>query len=133
MVDYDRIYNEQADQYERLVSHEDYKENILAALNQIKPLQGLDVIEFGAGTGRLTCMLAPVVKTIEAYDISERMLEVAADKLRRSRLGNWRIGTADHRALPVVDQTADLATRVGPLCTQSSDMRNRGGRSWEKH
>lgn len=109
MVDYDKIYNEQADKYELLVLCEDYQENIFAALNEIKPLEGLDVIELGAGTGRLTCMLAPVVKTIEAYDISEHMLEVATDKLNRSGLGNWRIGTADHRALPVDDQTADLA------------------------
>jgi ubiquinone/menaquinone biosynthesis C-methylase UbiE len=109
MVDYDRIYKEQADQYERLVSCEDYQENILAALNEIKPLEGLDVVELGAGTGRLTCMLAPVVKTIEAYDISEPMLEVAVDKLNRSGFRHWRVGRADHRALPVDNQTADLA------------------------
>ena len=116
MSDYDRIYNEQADEYERLVAREDYQGNIFAALKQIRPLEGLDVVELGAGTGRLTCMLAPVVKTIQAYDISAHMLEVAAAKLRASGLQNWQTGIADHRELPVDDQAADLAISGWSIC-----------------
>jgi len=109
MVDTDRIYSEQADEYERLILREDYQKNIFAALNEIRPLEGLDVVELGAGTGRLTCMLAPLVKTIRAYDVSGHMLDVAAAKLRKSGWENWAIGIADHRALPADDQIADLA------------------------
>lgn len=109
MIDYEKIYHEQADQYELLVSHEDYQENLFPASNRIKPLVGLDVVELGAGTGRLTCMLAPVVKTIQAYDASVHMLEVAAVKLRQGGWQNWRTEVADHRELPVDDGVADLA------------------------
>jgi ubiquinone/menaquinone biosynthesis C-methylase UbiE len=108
MPDYEKIYNEQAADYERLVSREDYQGNILAALKQIRPLNGLDVIDMGAGTGRLTCMLAPAVKTIRAYDASAHMLEIAIAKLRGSGLQNWQTRIADHRELPVNDQTAGL-------------------------
>ena len=108
MSDYQEIYSQRADEYELLVSREDYQENIFAALSQIRPLGGLDVVELGAGTGRLTCMLAPVVRTIQAYDASGHMLEVAVARLRKSGLHNWRTAVADHRALPVGDQVADL-------------------------
>jgi len=70
MPDLREIYSKHADQYELLVSHEDYQGNILRALHEIQPLQGLDVVELEAGTGRLTCMLDPVVKTPHAFDVS---------------------------------------------------------------
>lgn len=107
--DLKEIYSQRAWDYERLVVREDYQQNIFAALHHIRALQGLDVVELGAGTGRLTCMMAPVVKSITAFDISENMLQVAESKLERSRYHNWRLGVADHRSLPVPDQAADLA------------------------
>lgn len=109
MTDHAKIYNENAAEYDRLVAREDYQGNILTAIRQIKPLEGLDVVELGAGTGRLTCLLAPVVGKIAAYDISGHMLEFAAAKLAECRVRNWMIGVADHRDLPVNDQAADLA------------------------
>jgi ubiquinone/menaquinone biosynthesis C-methylase UbiE len=116
MPDHEKTYNEEADKYDRLVAHEDYQENLFPALKQVRPLAGLDVVELGAGTGRLTCMLAPVVKTIRAYDISAHMLEAAAAKLGESGLQNWRTGIADHRELPVDDQSADLAISGWSIC-----------------
>jgi ubiquinone/menaquinone biosynthesis C-methylase UbiE len=120
MSDHEKIYNEQADEYERLVAREDYQENLFPALMQIRPLEGLDVVELGAGTGRLTRLLAPVVKTIQAYDISADMLEVAAAKLRESGLQNWHTGIADHRELPVDSQSADLAISGWSICYTTS-------------
>ena len=121
MVDYEKIYNEQADEYERLIVHEDYQENIFAALKRIKPLDGLDVVELGAGTGRLTCMLAPVVKTIRAYDISAHMLEAAVAKLEESGLQNWQTGIAEHCELPVDDRSSDLAISGWSICYTAID------------
>jgi ubiquinone/menaquinone biosynthesis C-methylase UbiE len=116
MPDHEKIYNEHAGQYELLVSREDYQRNILRALDKIRPLDGLDVVELGAGTGRLTCMLAPVVKTIRAFDASQHMLDVAIAKLGQSGLQNWRVEVADHRNLPVADQTADVAISGWSIC-----------------
>ena len=108
MPDHKEIYNRQARKYDLLVSREDYQKNIFPALNQVRPLDGLDVIEFGAGTGRLTCMIAPVVKTVLAFDASQHMLDVAIAKLK-DRLQNWTVAVADNRNLPVVDRIADVS------------------------
>jgi ubiquinone/menaquinone biosynthesis C-methylase UbiE len=109
MIDYDRIYREQADEYEQLVLHEDYQGNILSALSQIRPLEDLDVVELGAGTGRMTGLLAPIVKSIRAFDISAHMLGIAAAKVEKNEWHHCSVGVADHRRLPVRCQAADLA------------------------
>ncbi|MGC9398094.1 MAG: class I SAM-dependent methyltransferase [Anaerolineae bacterium] len=104
-----RIYHEEAANYEALVSREDYAQRLRPALTDIRDPHGLDVIDLGSGTGRLAVMLAPLVNTMAAFDLSPHMLAVARDRLRRSGLRNWITGVADHRALPVGDAVADLA------------------------
>jgi ubiquinone/menaquinone biosynthesis C-methylase UbiE len=116
MPSHQEIYNQHADQYERLVSREDHQGNILRAINQICRLDGLDVVELGAGTGRLTCMLSPMVKRIQALDASGQMLAAAAAKLEQSNQRNWQMAVADHRALPVTDQSADVAISGWSIC-----------------
>jgi ubiquinone/menaquinone biosynthesis C-methylase UbiE len=106
---FENIYANHADQYEALVAREDYQGNILKALELIRPLENLDVVEFGAGTGRLTCLLAPVVNSIRAFDASQPMLDIAAAKLKQSGVSNWQVNVADNRSLPVEDASADLA------------------------
>ena len=55
MSDHQRkIYQSDADRYEALVAREDYQGNIPRALDQIVNVNGLDVFDLGAGTGRLT-------------------------------------------------------------------------------
>jgi ubiquinone/menaquinone biosynthesis C-methylase UbiE len=116
MPDIKEIYAQHADQYELLVSREDYQQNILKAIGQIAPLEGRDVVELGAGTGRLTTMLAPLVRSIQAFDASQHMLDLAAAKLERSGLRNWAAAVADHRSLPAGDQVADIAISGWSIC-----------------
>jgi len=99
---------ERADQYEQLVSFEDCQHNLAPALNRIRRLDGLDVVELGAGTGRLTCLIAPQVRSVLAFDASAPMLQVAKAKLERSGLQHCRVAVADHRRLPLGDASADL-------------------------
>ena len=75
-MDLKEIYASRAPEYERLVAREDFAGNILKALQEIRVLAELDVVELGAGTGRLTCMLAPFVRSIRAFDASDHMLGV---------------------------------------------------------
>jgi ubiquinone/menaquinone biosynthesis C-methylase UbiE len=112
----EEIYAHEARRYDQLVAREDYQRYLLPSIQQIIPLEGKDVVESGAGTGRLTCLLAPLVKSIHALDASPHMLSVAADKLKASRLHNWSIQAADHRWLPVSDQSADLAISGWSVC-----------------
>ena len=104
----EEIYKTEGDKYEALISREDYQGNILRALREITSLENRVVYDLGAGTGRLACMLAPHVSHVRAFDISEEMLRVCREKLTASGLTNWQVDLADHRQLPVDDQSADL-------------------------
>lgn len=104
-----KIYQTDGDRYEALIAREDYQGNIQKALDEIVKVDGLDVLDLGAGTGRLAVMLAPRVKTIRAFDISSEMLRVCRERLVASGLSNWQVDVADHRQLPIEDRSADLA------------------------
>jgi ubiquinone/menaquinone biosynthesis C-methylase UbiE len=116
MRDEKEIYAKQPDRYEELVSREDHDGNILPALESIRPLAGCEVVEIGAGTGRLTRLLIPIVKSIRAFDVAAPMLQVAARKLRGNGHGNWSLAVGSHRALPVENGTADLLLSGWSVC-----------------
>jgi ubiquinone/menaquinone biosynthesis C-methylase UbiE len=109
MTDHFRdIYARRAEEYDAMVSREDYQGNILPALARIQPLAGLDVVELGAGTGRLTRLLAPLVGTIRAFDASRHMLDIARLTLAATGASNWILRWGDNKALPVEADSADL-------------------------
>ena len=105
------IYQSHPEEYDELIRHEDHDGNLLTAIRAITPLANLDVVEFGAGTGRLTLLLAPRVCSIRAFDIERPMVEVARQHLARlgDDVATWEIGVADNASLPVSDASADLA------------------------
>jgi hypothetical protein len=116
MPDYQEIYRTQAETYDLLVSREDHQGNLLRALNQVRPMDGLDVVELGAGTGRLTCMVAPVVRTLleQAHGFSRTWIRTdyrfaslpEAEDLTRFFFGDG-----------LADRVADEALVVLPECT----------------
>lgn len=108
MTTQEEIYKTEGDKYEALIAREDYQGNILKTLREITSLEKRLVLDLGAGTGRLACMLAPHVSHVHAFDISEEMLRVCKHKFSASGLSNWQVDLADHRKLPVPDQSADL-------------------------
>jgi ubiquinone/menaquinone biosynthesis C-methylase UbiE len=118
------IYSQQAEQYERLICYEDCLQNIPRALKRIAPFNGLDVVELGAGTGRLTRLLAPVTNSIHAFDISVPMLNVAVDRLRNAGFLGWDVALADHRSLPLKDKVADVAISGWSICYLVTWSRN---------
>lgn len=103
-----KIYQSDADRYQALIAREDYQGNIPRAIDEIIQVDDLDVVDLGAGTGRLTLLLAPRVKSIRAFDVSAEMLRVCRERLVASGLSNWQMEVADHRQLPVPDHSADL-------------------------
>jgi len=103
-----KIYQSEGDRYQALVSREDYQGNIPRAIDEIINVNGLDVLDLGAGTGRLTLLLAPRVNSIRAFDVSAEMLRVGRQRLIASGLSNWQVDVADHRQLPVLDHSVDL-------------------------
>lgn len=109
MADYREVYAKHADDYEALVVREDHEGNLPRALGEVAPWEGLDVLETGAGTGRVTRVLAPRARRVAAFDASGPMLDVAARRLREAGVGNVTLAVATHDALPVADASFDLA------------------------
>lgn len=104
-----RIYQTEGDRYEALVSKEDHQGNIPRAIDEIVRVDGLDVLDLGAGTGRLTLLLARRARSLRAFDLSTEMLRVCRARLVASGLSNWHVAAADHRCLPVQEHSAGLA------------------------
>lgn len=109
MPDQFTIYRQQADQYDRLISYEDYEHQLPAALAAIRSFEHADVVEWGAGTGRVSGLIAPVAQSIIACDLNDHMLQVAAAKYRRFEHLKWQTVVMDHRRAPLRDQVADIA------------------------
>ena len=116
MVDHPEIYRSQADNYEALVSREDYQHHLLPAIQSITPLNGMSIVELGAGTGRLTTMLAPLAAHISAFDISDHMLALTREKLLASGLENWVVNTGEHQYIDINDHSVDLVISGWSVC-----------------
>lgn len=118
MPDHDHVYNRQAHLYDRMIS---CQPSLLPALRGIRPLEGLDMVDTGAGTGRLAAVLAPFAQTMAVFDRSEAMLALNRDKLAPLLPAEkLRFGIADHRCLPVNDHSVDLITAGWSVCYLAS-------------
>ncbi len=105
---FQNIYRHRAEKYDRLVAREDAQGNLFAALNEIIPLDGLRVVEFGAGTGRLTRLLSVLVKRIYAFDIEPAMLRQLAPQMRATGMANWYAALGENGRMPLASNCADL-------------------------
>ncbi len=116
MTDHRLVYAQEADRYQQLISREDYQGNLLPALVKILSLNGLDVLDLGSGTGRLTQLLSPLVNSVHAFDLSLHMLDVAAGQLRSRGYLNFLVSAADHRWIPRASNSADLIVSGWSVC-----------------
>ncbi len=107
MPDYREIYENHADRYDELVRHEDHQGNLATALAEVAPGVKLEVVETGAGTGRLSRILAPRARRLRAFDGSAAMSAVAQRALAAH--AHVSCGVALHDTLPVETDAADLA------------------------
>ncbi len=117
MPNHEQIYTNQAEQYNLMISRQP---SLLAIIEEITPIKGQDVIDLGAGSGRLTSVLAPHAKSILALDASAAMLEVNAQQLTQAGLSNWKTSVADHRNIPADDNSADVIVAGWTVCYLTS-------------
>ncbi len=110
------VYTAHADQYERLIRREDYQGNILREIEECVTLKGLDIADIGAGSGRVSRLVAPQVKFVHAFDISAHMLVEAGRTLEALGLTNWKTTVADHRNIPLDDASVDLVLSGWSFC-----------------
>lgn len=128
MDDHKSVYLNEVERYDALVSREDYLGNVIKAIRKVISPEGKDVVEFGAGTGRLSILLAPFVRSLRGFDSSSAMLDVAARKLEQGGWENWQVEEADNRSVPVPDASADLVISGWSICYFASW----GGEDWKK-
>jgi ubiquinone/menaquinone biosynthesis C-methylase UbiE len=102
------IYATRAADYHRLVMREDREESLRAALTRIRDLTGAVVVEMGAGTGRLTQLLAEKAARVLAFDRSAHMLEQATGYLADLVGRKVSLAVAENATIPVPDSSADV-------------------------
>ncbi len=99
---YQAIYRERAEDYDRLIAAEDAGGQLLPAIEQVAPR--LDrVLDVGAGTGRISRMLAARGAEVVAIDRAPAMLAVAR------RHVDALLVVADAAALPIASGWASAA------------------------
>ena len=110
------IYRQAPARYAELVAREDDEGHLPRALQKLGVFEGADVVELGAGTGRVTRIVAPWVRSIVALDISEAMLRKAQELLVADGVTNSGLVEADHRHLPLRTGTVDVVLAGWSLC-----------------
>jgi ubiquinone/menaquinone biosynthesis C-methylase UbiE len=103
---YELIYSRHAGEYHDLVAAEDWEGHLPRALGGITSFAGKTVVELGAGTGRVTMIVAPLSGKVLAFDRSQHMLDKAAANMRG--VGNVSLAVCDNRAVPLPDASADI-------------------------
>ena len=121
MPELKQIYQSFADRYQALVDREDYMENLLAGIRAVDPLDGKDVIELGAGTARVSRLIAPFVRTLVAADISHHMLALGKRRLSELELDNWHLSLESHVNLPFASNSADVIISGWSFCYAALD------------
>lgn len=67
-----------------------------------------EVLEFGCGTGSTAIRHAPFARHVRAFDVSERMIEIARERAAEAGVGNVAFETAPLEALRVPDASLDM-------------------------
>ena len=132
MTDFHAIYREHAREYEAMVSVEDRAGNVPTLIRRLCPPAGKTVLDIGAGTGRLTLLLAPEAAHVIAVDRAPAMLEITAERAATAGYSNVETRLADHRALPLEDGSVDLAVAgwtFGHATEWDADWKSEIGRS----
>lgn len=108
-LDYETIYRDHAEQYDELVSAEDYEGNLPRALDGIARVDGATVVDVGTGTGRIARLVLPRAATVIGVEPSPAMLAVAHARLAATGRTNFQLHRASASALPLSTGLADVA------------------------
>ena len=74
------FWDKHAERYSKrpVADEESYQKKLQVTRDYLQP--GMEVLEFGCGTGSTAITHAPYVKHIEAIDVSSKMIEIAQGK-----------------------------------------------------
>ncbi len=109
MPDKAKIWNKMADKYSRqpIANQKAYEIKLDLTREYFTPES--KVLEFGCGTGSTAILHAPYVKHIDAVDVSQRMIEIAREKLATEDIDNVSFSVADMDSLRAEPASYDAA------------------------
>jgi 2-polyprenyl-3-methyl-5-hydroxy-6-metoxy-1,4-benzoquinol methylase len=90
-----------------------YQKKLQITQGYLRP--GMEVLEFGCGTGTTALIHAPHVKHIRAIDISSRMIEIARGKAEASQAGNISFDQSSFDDLYAPDRSFDAVLGLSIL------------------
>ncbi len=123
MPEHENVYQNEADRYHALVSCEDYNGNLNNAIKVVIQY-GASILETGAGTGRVTAMLAPISGGLTILDLSVPMLQKAARVTPMDSPAINGLSAGDHRFLPVPGNSYDWIVSGWSVCYLASWYRD---------
>jgi ubiquinone/menaquinone biosynthesis C-methylase UbiE len=127
MATHEQIYQNQTNTYEFMVSKQP---ELSEFINEIRPFKDLNILDLGAGSGRLASVLAKDAKSLICTDISSSMLELLENKLTDQGVAhNLTTVVADHRSLPIADKSIDLVVSGWSICY----LTNTGNEKWDEN
>lgn len=108
MADQTHFWNRLADKYaaQPVADEQSYQTKLEATRRLLSP--GMDILEFGCGTGSTALTHAPLVRHIRATDFSARMVEIARAKAEKSGVTNVTFEQADITTMPVEPARYDM-------------------------
>ena len=115
MADKAKVWNKMADKYSRQPISNQKAYEIKLDLTREYFTPESNVLEFGCGTGSTAILHAPYVKHIDAIDVSQRMIEIARDKLAPEGVSNVDFSVADMDTFKAQPETYDVALGLNIL------------------
>lgn len=100
-------FDEQANSYLTSSVHAQ-GEDLTALKNAVGENPEASVLDLGSGAGHASFTVAPLVKSVTAYDLSDSMLEVVAATAKERSFNNIETQKGMVEALPFPDQSFDI-------------------------
>ncbi|PAK52329.1 class I SAM-dependent methyltransferase [Paenibacillus sp. 7541] len=127
MTTHEEIYANQAVAYDLMISRQP---DLTEVISEIKGFHDLDVLDLGAGSGRLAMILAQKARSLVCTDRSSSMLDLLERKfIQQGTARHWQTVVADHRQLPIPDESVDLAVSGWSI----SYLTNSGNPEWRSN
>ena len=109
LPDYDALFADQAEKYDRFVAAEDYLGNLLRTIRNVGHLsREQTVADLGTGTGRVAFLLCPIVRHVYGIEPVGGMRAVADAKKQRLGVRNVDFLPGEHKDLPLPNNSVDL-------------------------
>jgi ubiquinone/menaquinone biosynthesis C-methylase UbiE len=118
-----RFWNWNAERYSRqaIADEASYQKKLAITQKYLTP--DMRVVEFGCGTGSTAIVHAPEVKTYDAIDVSEKMVEIGRAKAAEAGLSNltFTVGTLEAAGAPDASCDAILGLNILHLVPDLDD------------